>query len=235
MIYELRFYQITRGRMADMNARFKKNLITDLLPRNGVPCVGAWNSLAGPAGPRFVYLMAFRDFAHREQAWGSFYVDPEWARVRAETNAGHEMVERHDLFFLKPNAAWQPDATAQDPGDGEVHELVVQQLAPGQQAGANEFLKATWLPRLRAAGARTLGMFDMVSGNNMQQIVMLHAWPDASEWQRGTLGAETAPEVTAALLAQRKKIGQAVFARAEVNLLVPVPGTVLQPGLGRVP
>ena len=236
MIYELRFYQITRGRMADMNARFNQNLIADLLPRNGVTCVGAWNSLAGPAGPRFVYLLAFRDFAHREEAWGSFYVDPEWARVRAQTNAGHEMVERHDLFFLKPNAAWQPDAcAAQAVGTGEVHQLVMQQLGPGQQAGANEFLKGTWLPRLRASGARTLGVFDMVGGNNMQQLVMFHAWPDACAWQRGTLAAETAPDVTQALLAQRKKIGQAVFARAEVNLLVPVPGTLIQPALGLVP
>lgn len=231
MIYELRFYEVTRGRMADQNGRITRHLPA-LFARHGVRCVGAWNALAGPRWPRFVYMLAFDDFAHRERAWGGFYVDPDWARVRAETNAGHEMVERHDLYFLKPNATWQPPAGWPAPAGGEVHELVLQQLAPGQAAGANAFLRDTYLPAMHEAGARTLGIFDMVSGPGMQQVLMLHAWRDAGAWAAGRAGVEAAPAVLAALARQRQQLGQAIFGRAEVNLLAAVPGVPAVPESG---
>lgn len=231
MILELRFYQVTQGRIADQNARLTQHLAPTLFPRHGVRCVGAWNSLAGPAGPRFIYLTAFDDFAHRERAWGGFYTDPDWARVRGESNAGHEMVERHDVFFLRPNAAL-PTGSAIPSRPGEVHELVLQQLAPGQAAGANAFLRDTWLPGLHALGGRTLGVFDMVSGSGMQQLLMFHAWDDAAAWHRGRLAIEQAPDVRDALKAQRARLGQAIVGRAEVNLLAPVPGFEIHPSLG---
>ena len=87
MIFELRFYSVTHGRMADANSRFT-DYFPSLFPRHGVVCVGAWNALAGPGAPRFAYLLAYADFARREAVWASFYGDPEWTRIRAETNAG---------------------------------------------------------------------------------------------------------------------------------------------------
>lgn len=232
MIFEMRFYAVTHGRTADANARFTGHL-PELFARHDVQCVGAWNALAGPGAPRFVYLLAYRDFAHREAAWAGFYADPQWAMVRAETNAGHEMIERHDLFFLKPNAAWQPDPDAPKPGAGEVHECVLQQIAPGQNSAVNEFLSSTWLPALHKAGARNLGIFDMTSGYGMPQVVMLNAWPDAAAWQRGRLTMDSTGAVQQAFAAQRHKLGQPLFGRTEVNLLAPVPGVVIHPSLGR--
>ena len=196
------FYSVTQGRMADANARFTDHYPT-LFPRHGIELAGAWNALAGPGAPRFVYLLAYADYAQREAVWASFYGDPEWGRVRAETNAGHEMIERHDLFFLKPNAAWQLDAAAPKPAAGEVHELVLQQIAPGQNAATNEFLSSTYLPQLRASGARTLGIFDMASGYGMPQLVMLHAWPDAAAWHSGRLAMDAAPSLREKFTAQR--------------------------------
>lgn len=231
MILELRFYHVTPGRMADQNARLTNHLAPVLFPRHGLRCVGAWNSLAGPAGPRFVYLTAFDDFAHRERAWGAFYADPDWARVRSETNAGHEMVERHDLFFIRPNAS-QPRGDAAASRRGELHELVLQQIAAGQAGAANEFLRETWLPCIHRTGARTLGVFDMVSGSGMQQVLMFHAWPDAQTWHQGRLQVDQAPEVLGALGAQRSRLGQSVFGRADTSLLAPVEGFEIHRSLG---
>lgn len=232
MIFEMRFYAVTHGRTQDANARF-----TDPLPalfaRHGVQCVGAWNALAGPGAPRFVYLLAYRDFAHREAAWAGFYTDPQWAKVRAETNAGHEMIEQHDLFFLKANAAWQPHASAPEAGATQVHELVLQQISPGQNPAVNEFLGATYLPLLRRSGGRNLGIFDMASGYGMPQLVMLHAWPDAAAWHRGRVAMEAAAPLLEAFTAQRQKLGQPLFGRCEVNLLGPVAGVSIHPSLGR--
>lgn len=227
MIFELRLYHVTRGRMADQNSRITK-FLPPLFSRHGVRCVGAWNTLAGPASPRFAYLMAFDDFAHREQAWAGFYTDPDWARARSETNAGHEMVERHDLIFLKPHAISQslpPDASTRA---AALYELELQQLAPGQTPGATQFLKETYLPALRENGGHTAGVFDMVSGPGMQQLVMFHAWADAAAWHRGRSAAERSPAMLEALSQQRKLLGSPIFGRSDVSLMEPVQGVPIE-------
>ncbi len=231
MIYELRLYSVAMGRMNDVHERFTTHLPT-LFQRHGVDCVGRWSAVAGPDAPRFVYLMAYRDYAHREAVWAGFYQDADWWRIRAETNAGHEMVERHDLCFLKPNASWASESAAGEPVGG-LHELVQQQVAPGRNADANVFLKDVYLPLLRAAGAQVLGVFDMAAGSGMQKIVLLHAWPDASVWHAGRRRIESDAGLREALAAQRRDAGTTFFQRAEVNLLEPAPGAVIRAGLGR--
>jgi hypothetical protein len=233
MIYELRLYSVAPGRMQDVHARFNDHLPA-LFQRHGVDCVGRWSALAGPDAPRFVYLMAYRDYTHREAVWAAFYQDADWWRIRADTNAGHEMVERHDLYFLKPNAAWSIADTAQVPqAVGGLHELVQQQVAPGQVANANAFLKEMWLPRLREAGAEVLGVFDMAAGAGMLKVVLLYAWPDAATWHAGQRRLAADAGLQAELAAQRQKLGTTLFQRSEVNLLEPAPGMTIRAGLGR--
>jgi len=231
MIYELRLYSVAHGRMTDVHDRFNQHFPA-LFQRHGVDCVARWTALAGPDAPRFVYMMAYRDYAHREAVWASFYQDADWWRIRAETNAGHEMVQRHDLFFLKPNAAW-PAEPAPGEAVGGLHELVQQQLAPGQNASANTFLKETWLPLLKEAGARVLGVFDMAAGTGMPKIVLLHAWPDAAAWHAGRQFIDAHEPLRAQLKAQRDTLGTTLFDRTEVNLLEPAPGMTIRAGLGR--
>lgn len=222
MLYELRLYSVAPGRMADVHSRFNTHLPA-LFARHGVRCVGAWTALAGPASPRFVYLMAYSDYAEREAVWQRFYEDPEWWRIRAETNAGHEMIEQHDLFFLKPNPAWQPGADTVI-GPDTIYELVLQQVAPGQGAAANEFLRDHYLPALREAGAQVLGVMDFASGTNMPRIAMLQAWNDAASCHQGHLSLEKNTAISTDLCAQRTQLGNPILGRSEVNLLQLVPG-----------
>ena len=231
MIYELRLYAVAPSRMADVHARFDEHLPA-LFARHGVNCVARWTALAGPDAPRFVYLLAYSDYAHREATWASFYEDPQWLRIRTQTNAGHEMVERHDLLFLKPHAVWLPDP-APDTVAAGLHELVQQEISPGLNGEAHRFMADTWLPALRDAGARVLGVFDMAAGTGMQKIVMLLAWPDAQTWHAGRSRMDSHPGMQAALLDQRERLGTTVVQRAEVNLLAPAPGAVIRAGLGR--
>jgi hypothetical protein len=231
MIHELRLYSVAPGRMADVHTRFNEHFPA-LFRKHGVPLVGRWAAVAGPDAPRFVYLMAYRDYAHRESVWASFYGDAEWWRVRAETNAGHEMVERHDLFFLKPNAAWAVEG-APDAPVGGLHELVQQQIAPGQNTNANVFLQETWLPQVREAGGRVLAVWDMAAGAGMQKIILLHAWPDAARWHAGRQFLDGSERLRAAFAEQRRQHGTTLFQRSEVNLLDPAPGATILAGLGR--
>jgi hypothetical protein len=233
MIYELRLYAVAPGRMADVHERFNVHLPA-LFEKHGVDCVARWVARSGPDGPRFIYLLAYRDYTHRESAWTGFYEDAAWWSVRAETNAGHEMVERHDLYFLKPNVTWIADTKPDETVDG-VHELVLQQVAPGQTTNANKFLKERWLPLLHEAGARVLGVFDMAAGVGMPKVVLLYAWRDAATWHAGRRLIDAHEALRAELAVQRDSLGTTVFQRAEVNLLEPAPGATIRAGLGRTP
>ncbi|NKJ50712.1 hypothetical protein CIC12_29115 [Burkholderia sp. SG-MS1] len=231
MIYELRLYSVAPGRMADVNDRFAQHL-PPLFQRHGVNCVGRWTALAGPNAPRFVYMMAYRDYAHREETWASFYQDDEWWRIRAATNAGHEMVERHDLLFLKPNALWGAPTRPASTVAG-LHELVMQEIAPGQNSVANAFLRDTYLPLLREAGAQVLGLFDMASGPAMQKMAYFFAWPDAATWHAGRHWMENHADMRAVLTSQRRTTGTTCFQRSEVNLLEVAPGVAIRSEFGR--
>jgi hypothetical protein len=233
MIHELRLYSVAQGRMADVHARFNDHAPA-LFRKHRVELVGRWNAVAGPDAPRFVYLLAYRDYAHREAVWASFYADEEWSRIRRETNAGQEMVERHDLFFLKPHAAWADEHEADTPVGG-LHELVQQQIAPGLSGSTNSFLQETWLPAVRAAGGRVLAVWDMAAGSGMQKIVLLYSWPDAAAWHAGRQALDRSETLRAAFAAQRSKHGTALFQRAEVSLMDPSPGATILAGLGRGP
>lgn len=232
MLYELRFYSITPGRMRDVHARFNKHL-PELFSQHGINCAGYWSALSGPRAPRFVYLLAHDDFVHREASWGSFYADPEWARIRAETNAGHEMVERADLYFLKPNAAWTVDPDAGNEPIGSFHELVLQQVQPGQQAATHQFLTEIYLPALQRSGAHNLAILDMASGTEMPQILLLNAWEDAQSWHQGCRALDNDEALYTELASQRKLLGNPLFGRSEVSLLEPGPGALITPSLGR--
>ncbi len=231
MIYELRLYTVAPGRLPDVHLRFGEHLPV-LFQRHGVECVGRWSALAGPDAPRFVYLLAYRDYAQRESVWASFYQDQDWWRVRTETNAGHEMVLRHDLFFLKPSAVW-PEQSASAPAtlDG-LHELIQQEISPGQGVNANAFLKESWIPAMCEAGARVLGVFDMAAGAGMQKVVILLAWPDAATWYEGRKAIERHAGLRTQFQQQLSKLGTAVIERAEVNVLEPARGSV-RANLGR--
>jgi hypothetical protein len=219
MIYELRLYSVVPGRMADLHSRFER--LPALFERHGVNCVGQWTALTGPRQPGFVYLMAYADLAEREARWAPFYTDADWLRLRTETNAGSEIVERYDLLFLKPNAAWQPDPADAGQTVGGLHELTLWQVALGQAPATTAFLRDVQLPLLQRAGARVMLVCDMVSGPQMPQVVTMLAWPDAATRDAAWRRLENDRDWLGAVAGQRRTVGRALLERADVRLLEP--------------
>jgi len=220
MIFEMRQYLIDRGRMNDNHSRMRDHL-PGLLEKHGVRVVGRWSALSGPRMPLFCYIMEWRDFAEREARWGAFYADPEWPRIRAATNAGSELVEGQELVFLQPHPAFEQDDSDLTRRVGGIHQIVTQKTAIGQNGAVAEFLRETYLPRLRAAGAHVMGICDMISGPGMPNIVMLFAWEDEKAWFRGWREFQNDPAVLGAFAAQRGQLGRALFGSNDTFLLEP--------------
>ena len=102
MIYEIRSYDIVPGRMPAMNARFQNHTM-GLFKKHGIEVVGFWEAMIG-ASNVLHYIVRFSDLGQRERAWAAFGADPEWLRVRAESEKDGPIVARIR------NEIWRPSA-----------------------------------------------------------------------------------------------------------------------------
>jgi NIPSNAP protein len=230
MIYELRMYSVAPGRLADVHSRFKQ--LPALFSRHKIECVGRWSATSGPRAPHFVYLMAYRDLAEREAIWPGFYADPDWLSLRERTNAGSEMTERFDIMFLRQSPVWDTEAALSGETIGGMHELILCQTALGLTPAVNAFLAESYLPVLRAAGAQVMGVFDMVAGHDLPQVVLMLAWRSANARQSAWHQVSSDGLVDGLLNRQRETFGRPLLGRSEIHLLEPTPFALPQASLG---
>ncbi|MBI4497713.1 MAG: NIPSNAP family protein [Chloroflexi bacterium] len=100
MIYEYRVYHALPGKLPALNARFAE-ITLPLFQKHGIQVVGFWETVIGTSNTLH-YLLAYRDLAHREQAWSSFQSDPEWQQARAATEVDGPLVEYITNTILRP-------------------------------------------------------------------------------------------------------------------------------------
>ncbi len=100
MLYELRSYYVVPGRMPDILARFRDHT-TKIFDRLAIKNVGYWIEAVGRSD-RLVYLIAFDGMADREAKWTKFLNDPEWLRVKSETEAEGQIVRFVENRLLTP-------------------------------------------------------------------------------------------------------------------------------------
>jgi NIPSNAP len=101
-VFEIRTYTTHDGRLDALNARFR-NHTTRLFGRHGMTNVGYWTPAEGPlAGNTLIYILAFPDLEAAKKSWDGFRSDPEWKKIRAESEANGPIVSKIESVFLQP-------------------------------------------------------------------------------------------------------------------------------------
>jgi hypothetical protein len=103
LIYELRVYHCVAGRLPDLNKRFE-SVTLKLWEKHGIRPVGFWTTLIGESNQDLHYLLEWRDLAERERVWGGFMADPDWLKVRAETEKNGQIVASISNRILAPTS-----------------------------------------------------------------------------------------------------------------------------------
>ena len=93
MIYEYRIYEAMPGKMPDLHARFRNHTLK-LFEKHGIKNIGYWTANVGEYSNRLLYMLAFESVQQRERAYAAFAADPEWQRVRAESEVNGPLVAR---------------------------------------------------------------------------------------------------------------------------------------------
>ena len=103
MIYELREYAAVPDRAAQLHTRFREHVL-DLFARHDLDVIGYWTDAADDG--RIVYLLRFPDEATRTAAWAEFQADPEWLRVKSESEAHGPIVAEMTSRTLTQPSYW---------------------------------------------------------------------------------------------------------------------------------
>ena len=96
--FELRFYTADpavngKGGVDDLHQRFRERQIR-LLEEHGADMVAHWQRLDNPN--TVVWLLAFRNRAHRDEVFANFRADPEWVALREK----YSVPVNRELIFM---------------------------------------------------------------------------------------------------------------------------------------
>lgn len=100
-VFELRTYHVVPGRMKAMNARFRDHT-NKLLEKHGMTLVGFWQPEGKDAETTLIYLVAHKSREAADKSWKTFRDDPEWLKVKADSEKDGKIVEKVDTVFMNP-------------------------------------------------------------------------------------------------------------------------------------
>lgn len=99
-VYELRIYHLNEGKLPLILDRFRK-YETKIFERLGMHGVGYWTPTEGPLeGKTLVYMLRHKSREAAKASWAAFSKDPEWVKLKAETEKGGVFVNQHESTFL---------------------------------------------------------------------------------------------------------------------------------------
>jgi len=101
-VYELRLYHVNEGKMDVLKARFGDH--TDaIFRRHNMKSVGYWSPEDAPDSQNlFIYILEHPSRQEAEKNWAAFQADPEWQKVKAESEAHGPLVDHIDRYFMDP-------------------------------------------------------------------------------------------------------------------------------------
>ena len=100
-VFELRTYTAAPGKLEALHARFRDHTIA-LFKKHGMEVVGFWEPVdkGSGAGETLVYILAHQSRAAAETSWKAFHDDPEWVKVKADSEKDGPLTTKIESVFL---------------------------------------------------------------------------------------------------------------------------------------
>lgn len=222
MYYELRMYKACPGRLDDIAYRMG-NLLPPIFERSGFQKpIGQWTCMAGPMMPLYVWLLRWNDIEQRKAAYAGLQADPEWAKIRVQTNGPRPMLIGFNIYMLMQTTAGEalpsifPNVKSLE---GGIHELRFYEIYPGRDAQALQTMIEVDLPALREAGGITMGVLNMSFGDDMPRLAVFTRWDDFAAREKGLRRYAKTPAVKTARAAEAAELKTYLLGRYDSWLL----------------
>lgn len=101
-VFELRTYTAAEGKLEAVVARFRNHTVK-LFEKHGITNIGYWVPQDEPLSRNtLIYIVAHKSREAAKKSWEAFRNDPEWIRVRNESEAGGKLVIKVESVFMGP-------------------------------------------------------------------------------------------------------------------------------------
>lgn len=99
--YEMRTYHCAPGRMSAVLKRFADSVV-QLFEKHGFEPIGFWTVSIGESNNDLIYILRWKTMGDRDRAWAALGADPDWPRIRDESEANGPIVNSISSSILKP-------------------------------------------------------------------------------------------------------------------------------------
>jgi hypothetical protein len=100
VVYELRIYHTNEGKLEPLLKRFRERE-TKIFARLGMHVIGYWTPDDEPQkGNELIYLLRHKSRAAATESWATFKNDPEWVKLKAESEADGAFVKQYEIRFM---------------------------------------------------------------------------------------------------------------------------------------
>jgi hypothetical protein len=101
-VFELRTYTAAPGKFDALNTRFRDHTVR-LFTKHGMTHVGYWTPQDEPLkGNTLIYVLAHESREAAKKSWDAFRKDPEWIKVRDESQKDGSLTTKVESVFLDP-------------------------------------------------------------------------------------------------------------------------------------
>ena len=98
-VFELRTYTATEGKLANVNARFRDHT-RGIFDKHNMTSIGYWTPSDAPlTDSTLIYTIAQPSRDEAKKNWAAFSADPEWQKVKAESEAAGRIVAKAESVF----------------------------------------------------------------------------------------------------------------------------------------
>ena len=99
-VFELRTYTAPEGKLPNLVARFRDHTLA-FFEKHGMDSVGYWVPEEAPAsGNTLIYILAHDRREAATKSWEAFRADPEWQRVRDESQVDGPLTSNVVSVFM---------------------------------------------------------------------------------------------------------------------------------------
>ena len=98
-VFEIRTYTTTEGKLPDLQKRFRDHTIR-IFNKHEMTSIGYWVPQDAPRSQNtLIYILAHPSREAAKAHWAAFGNDPEWQKVRTESEANGKIVSHVDSVF----------------------------------------------------------------------------------------------------------------------------------------
>lgn len=104
-VFELRVYTANEGKLEALKARFRDHT-TAIFKKHHMDVVGYWSPQSSDPKSKdtFIYILAHPSREAADKNWKEFQADPEWTKVKTETEKDGVLAKKVESTFMDPTS-----------------------------------------------------------------------------------------------------------------------------------